>query len=273
MVRRKCVDIGWIAEQTRSDFGEDIQFQTFFNGRRDPFKILCQVKSFSRRPRRVTLKLDLIRNWTMMLDIVLLVAWIETENKYLVYLPNMIFDPVHIFESPKKTISVNYDDFFSMESLDDWNALEWMVRIEATARGFLYANSRINISIDDNFSSQKNQNFLYLRAKYANEVLKWAGLSGKTSVFEFPSNDKSKWIIDYVTSICQDDSTREAFGKNFESEMYNLIIASLIEQEIPLANPDHFLFKFAAQWLVSLISIELESRGEVDMSIFYAKEY
>lgn len=261
-------EAGWAGEKLGVDFGEDLGFITFFNEKREPFRVFAQVKSKNTKSKYVSISTNLLRIWQASIDVHLLLLVIPGEEFFRVFIPNMLLDPIEVFQTDKKSISFPIKDFYKIDNHSLIDELTWLVRFEALERGHSYAQGQAFACQypEGNSKTDLSIGFSLLSVKYIHHFLNYSGFTSSDSndVFELSNSSEAEWIIEYGRKICSEEIKPGLIGESMLDDIQNYIVFEMNQKRIPNLVGDCLLFQ-AARWLHSMVSLKLKNEG-IDIS-------
>jgi hypothetical protein len=99
---------------------------------------------------------------------------------------------------------------------------------------------------------QADVSYAYLRAKFASEILIWAGIISDGSPFHLADTAEVQWLREYLMKIDRKEVSSGLLGNSFLEEVQTWLAFQLHQQKIPWH--DHMvIFEQAARWLCTLI--------------------
>jgi hypothetical protein len=122
---------GWLGEIVRNDFGDDIIFQFQFNGKIEPFRIVCQVKTTANK--RVTLRTDTIKKWILSLEHFIVVVVDPTYKTFRYAQISEHFSIGGIWGERRTSLSISLDDFRELDQ-NEVSYIEWVCRVRGLNR-------------------------------------------------------------------------------------------------------------------------------------------
>jgi hypothetical protein len=261
-VAHACIDFGWQGEKILNDFGEDLCFQTFLDEERDSHRIYVQVKSFTKKPKSLSIRTANAKNWICMMDIFYIFIYVEEEES-IYWIPfEDIARPDLIFYGKSKYISIKSDCFLLCDERV-FSFITWKARLEATQRLYLMTMGQYSMYRDRSQYKDLSIQYSIINLGCIYSFLEFAGIKFKREEPFGPASDAADFVLWHAEMVASGLPINDKSGEYFH-ELCNLIDLRFIELGVDLTLINEFIYYLRDASVVILMSIArnwLERRG------------